>query len=127
MLGAVPSTVAQPAARRGYLVHDLLTFFNQNNLGGLHPRQAASKLAGLDSGEYGEGEQSTAISIEVRNPRFVVLTIQRNNLLDDAIAARRTRVEYQQLANGRWEPLWAGDQFRCRRAASNGWRGSLCP
>ncbi|NJK34521.1 MAG: hypothetical protein HC919_05980 [Oscillatoriales cyanobacterium SM2_2_1] len=53
--------------------------------------------------------------------------IQQNDLPDDSVAARRTRVELQQLPNGRWEPVWAGSQFRCRRAPSLNWMGRLCP
>ncbi|NJK34520.1 MAG: hypothetical protein HC919_05975 [Oscillatoriales cyanobacterium SM2_2_1] len=64
----IPMALAQPSERRGYLVHDLVDFFNQNQLGGLHPRQIAGQLAGFNRGEDGEGIQSTVVSMQVRTP-----------------------------------------------------------
>jgi hypothetical protein len=124
---AVEPSVAQPAERRGYLVHNLVEFANQNELFGLHPRQMAAKLARLDRDESMEGLETTTVSLQVRPSGLVVLLVQINGLADDAVASRRTRVEVQQLPNGRWEPRWAGSQFRCRRSPDSAWMGRLCP
>ncbi|MBE9061169.1 hypothetical protein [cf. Phormidesmis sp. LEGE 11477] len=74
-----------------------------------------------------EGEQPPILELQVFTD-YSVVTVTNEGFVDDAIAAKRDRLEFEKVDEQRWQIVWAGDQQRCRRGRDlEEWTTQLCP
>lgn len=84
-------------------------------------RETALRVAGYPNPDKVE---PTRVDVTQSNGLTTILVLAEN-LQDDSIEARETRVDLVRNDDG-WVITWAGERWRCARDALTGWKTSLC-
>ena len=86
----------------------------------------AIALSGLGLTEAAESE----VRVEYPSDNLATVTLVRNNLRDDSVAAIRYLLKfapYGNAADKKWQVVWVGEQFKCQSGRGHqDWSADLC-
>lgn len=120
-----PRTNSQVSNRAGYRVVNVKQFVSQNSISALNPNQAAVKL--FADAEEAEGRSAESLNIKYSRANTAVILITKEGLGDDSVRSLRKRIEMRRTANGKWEVIWVGEQYKCQKGrGSQTWTAKLC-